>query len=189
MLRPLLFAALAAILAEPRAADACHNAVQWTTDDYVRVVVKAEKQLESGQFGAAKKTLGKMRFPTAALQERADDVRAVLALRMKDTKALEGAAKRFAARSEKVAKDVRFRAWHAEALLANGKRDEARVILVGLKEKDLMPDAYAYLALAKLSSGTERFELWKQCRNRAKNKEICELPAEVKTAGNKTARR
>lgn len=182
MLRTIVFAAAAAMLAQPRPADACHNAVQWTVDDYVRVVVKAERHLESGQFGAAKKTLGKMRFPTAGLQERADDVRAVIALRMGEKKGLEAAAKRFATRSEKVgAKDVRFRAWLAEALLATGKKDEARPILVELKEKDLMPDAYAYLALAKLSSGTERFELWKQCRNRAKNKEICELPAEMKT--------
>jgi thioredoxin-like negative regulator of GroEL len=185
MSKTLVVAALAAIVALPCPADACHNAVQWTVDDYVRVVMRAEKQLEAGRFGAAKKTIGRRRYPTAALQQRAEDVRAVLALRMNDSKALEAAAQRFAARSEKTPKDVRFRAWLAEAMLATGKRDEARAILVELKERDLMPDAYAYLALAKLSSGTERFELWKQCRNRAKNKSICELPARTVTATRK----
>ena len=182
MLRLIVFAAAVAIVAEPPVANACHNAVQWTVDDYVRIVIKAEKQLEGGHFLAAQKTLAKRRFPTAALQQRAEDVRAVLALRLKDKRGLEAAAKRFAMRSEKSPKDVRFRAWLAEALLATGKPDDARVILVALKERDLMPDAYAYLALAKLSAGTERFELWKQCRNRAKNKSMCELPAQHATA-------
>ena len=59
---------------------ACLNGVEWTTNDYVGVVVKAEKQLDAGNFNAAKKTLGRMKFPTAVLQWRADDVKPVIQL-------------------------------------------------------------------------------------------------------------
>lgn len=166
---------------------ACLNGVEWTTNDYVRVVVRAEKQLDAGEYGAAKRTLGRMRFPTAALQERADDVRLVIKLRAGTDR--DAVAKQLKARSEAKAKDVRFRAWYAEALVATGQKDEARTILDELRTKDLMPDAYAYLALATLSTGNERYELWKACRTRAKNKDICELPAEVKTSPAAQAKR
>lgn len=191
MLKTLLFALTAAI-ATPTIADACHNAVEWTTNDYARVVMKAEKQVEEGNFGTAKRTLGRMRFPTAALQERVKDLKAIIALRTtKETKDLESARERFKARmaSKEKSSDLRFKAWFAEAQLALGAKDEARVVLVELEEKDLMPDAYAYLALAKLSSGTERYELYKACRTRAKNKEMCELPAELKTSAKAQAAR
>jgi hypothetical protein len=183
MLKTLLLS-LAAAIATPTIADACLNGTERTTNDYVRVVAKAEKQVEEGNFGVAKRTLGRMHFP-AVLQERVKDLNAIIALRTtRETKALEGARDRFKARmeSKEKATDLRFKAWFAEAQLALGLKDEARVILVELKEKDLMPDAYAYLALAKLSTGTERYELYKACRTRAKNKDICELPAEVKTS-------
>lgn len=189
MIRILLLAAATAV-ATPTIAAACANEVEWTVNDYVRLVVKAERQVEDGSFTAAKRTLGRMRFPTAALQERAADLKAIIALRTsKDTKQLERARDRFKARSEskEKAKDLRFRAWYAEALLALGADDEARTILVELKERDLMPDAYAYHALARLSTGMDRYELYKACRTRAKNKAMCELPAEVKTAAAKPA--
>ncbi len=184
MLKTLLFALVAAV-ATPTIADACLNGTEWTTNDYVRVVAKAEKQVEEGNFGTAKRTLGRMHFPTTALQERVKDLKAIIALRTtREPKAIEGARDRFKLRMESKEKgtDLRFKAWFAEAQLALGMKDEARVILVELKERDLMPDAFAYLALAKLSSGTERYELYKACRTRAKNKDICELPAEVKTS-------
>jgi len=177
MLKTLLFA-FAAATAAPTIADACMNGTEWTTNDYVRVVIKAEKQVEEGNFGVAKRTLARMRYP-AALQERVADLRAIITLRTSSVaKELEGARDHFKTRSDVKTKDLRFKAWFAEAQLALGAKDEARTILVELKEKDLMPDAYAFHALAKLSSGTERYELYKACRTRAKNKEICELPAE-----------
>jgi hypothetical protein len=177
MLKTALLAALLAAVAKPSPADACINGTEMTTNDYVRLVVKAEKAIEAGNFGDAKRALGRHRFPTA-LHERVADVRAVISLRSSSN--LESTATHFKTRSEAKTKDVRFKAWHAEALLALGKKDEAKLILVELREKDLMPDAYAFLALAKLSTGTDRHELWKACRTRAKNKDICELPAEVK---------
>ncbi|HEY5924122.1 MAG TPA: hypothetical protein VIV11_20720 [Kofleriaceae bacterium] len=173
-----------AVLLFPSVADACLNGVELTTDDYARMVARAEKQLEAGQFGKAKKSLGHEPMPTAALERRAADIRAVLKLRMsKSPKQLEAAAKHFKARSESKQgeKDVRMRAWLAEALVALGKQDDARPILVELHERDLVPDGYAYLALAKLSTGAQRYEFWKACRTRAKNKDICELPAQVST--------
>jgi thioredoxin-like negative regulator of GroEL len=108
------------------------------------------------------------------LRERADDVKTVIDLR--SNKNLEAVTKKLKERSDAKSKDVRFRAWYAEALLATGAKDEARTILAELQTNDLMPDAYAIQALAVLSSGEERYELWKQCRARAKNKDICELP-------------
>ena len=181
MLRTLLFVA-AALLARPSLADACGNGVEIETVDHAALVARAEKQLEAGQFAKAKKALGGHRMPTAALQQRADDISAVVKLRISKKPAdLEAAAKYFKARSESKsgASDVRFRAWLGEALLALGKKDDARKLLVALHEQDLVPDAFAYRALAQLSSGTERYNFWKACRTRAKNKEMCELPAEV----------
>ena len=174
MRKTVLVAAIAAALVAPSIAQACMNGVEWTTNDYVRVLVKAEKALEDGRFGDAKRAM-RMNFPSS-LGDRAADIRAVIALRTNDTKGLEAAAARFKAKAEK-SKDVRFKAWLAETQLALGQKDEARTALVALKEQDLMPDAYAFRALAVLSSGSERYELYKACRTRAKNKDICELPS------------
>lgn len=187
MLKAMLLVAVAIVLG-PQTADACDNAVEWTTNDYVRVVVKAEKFLDQGQFGRAKKTLGRMKFPTAGLEQRAADVRAVIKLRMPIAKTdLAAATAHFKARSESKtgAKDVRFRAWLAEGLLATGDKDAALAILVDLEQRDLMPDAYAYLALAKLKTGPERLAAWKACRTRATNKELCELPSAITTQARK----
>jgi predicted Zn-dependent protease len=176
MLKTLLFAA-AATLAQPSLARACENAIELTVDDYARMVVRAEKQLDAGQLGRAQKSIGYGKMPTAALQQRADDIRAVLKLRVSTNhKDLEAAAKHFRARSEAKPKDVRFRAWLGEALVALGQNDEARTVLAELHERDLVPDAHAYLALAKLSTGIDRYNFWKACRTRATNKELCELP-------------
>ena len=181
MSRSLLLV-LAAVLFAPSIADACGNEVELTTDDYARMVARAEKQLEAGQFGKAQKTIGRGRMPTTQLQQRAQDIRAVLKLRMSTKpKDLEAAASHFKSRSEAKEGDVRMRAWFAEALIALGKQDDARPILVELHERDLVPDGYAYAALAKVSTGAQRYEFWKACRTRAKNKEICELPTQVST--------
>ena len=187
MLKVTLLVALAVTFA-PSVADACENGVEWTTNDYVRVLVKAEKFLEQGQYGRAKKTLGRMQFPTEALQVRAADVRAVIKLRIPSAKNdLESATAHFKARTESKtgAKDVRFRAWLAEAHVAAGNKEAALEILVDLEQRDLMPDAHAYLALAKLKTGPERLAAWKACRTRAKNKNLCELPTAVTTQARK----
>ncbi len=185
MLKPLLLA-VAATLARPAITYACENEVRITTDDYARRIARAEKLLEEGRFRHAKAWVGRRRMPTPELQRRAEDLRAVLTLRLPaDAKALEAAAKHFRTRfeSEAGAKDVRYRAWLGEALVALGQDDEARPLLVGLHEMDLVPDAYAYLALAKLSTGTERYNFWKACRTRAPKKYLCELPSVAAAPG------
>lgn len=176
MVKTLLLAVAAAV-AVPPVADACMNGVEMTTDDYVRIVAAAERQVDAGEFARAKRKL-RMRFP-AQLADRVADLNAIITLRTtQDPKQLEGARARFKKRMDAKPTEVRFKAWYAETALALGAKDEARALLVELKERDLMPDAYAIHALAKLSSGTERYELYKACRARAKNKDMCELPAE-----------
>ena len=183
MLVRLLAAAVAACLVVPSIADACDNAVQWTTDDYVRVVVRAEKFLEVGHYVRARKALGRMQLPTPMLRERAANIRAVIALRIGDPKLdADALVAHFKLRTEakKTASDVRHRAWFAEALVAANRPDEGRPILADLAARDLMPDAYGYFALAKLSTGAERYDFYKACRTRAAIKEMCELPVEVR---------
>ena len=188
MLRILLAVAIAMAIEAPRA-DACGNKVELTTNDYVKLVAKAEKLLERSQYTSALRTLRHRRMPTAVLQTRADDVRAVASLRTARVKAaFDVAATYFEARSKSKPDDVRFRAWLAEAYVGLGKTDAARAILAELHEKDLVPDGHAYLALAKLSTGTARYEFWKACRARVKDKRACELPAEVSTDSTKSAR-
>jgi hypothetical protein len=124
-----------------------------------------------------------MSFPTPGLRDRVKNIRAVLALRMRDAKHDKDALiAHFKARVEAkgTEKDVRYRAWLAEAYVAAGKTDEARPILADLHARDLMPDAYAYYTFATLSSGTERYEYYKACRTRTENKNLCDLPTEVK---------
>jgi len=188
MLKIALLAVVAAIAAMPSRAHACMNEVERTHNDDVRLVVRAEKFLDSGAFRQAGKLLKGWKFKDARLRERTADVRAIVALRMRTSKDdLGWVADHFKARTQSKAgeSDVRFKALLAEAYFANGKRDEARTILAELHERDLMPDEYAYATLAKLSSGTERYGLWKACRTKAKNKDVCELPAD--TVGSKRA--
>jgi hypothetical protein len=180
MLKTALFVAAAVIAAAPSPADACHNEVARTVEDDVRLVQRAEKFLENGMYHKAGKTLKGWKFSNSRLRERTADVRAVVALRMKTSKDdVTWVVDHFKARTESKngAKDMRFRALLAEAYFATGKADEARTILADLHKRDLMPDEYAIVTLAKLSTGTERYELWKACRIKAKNKEMCELPA------------
>jgi thioredoxin-like negative regulator of GroEL len=181
MLKTTLFVVAALIVAAPSPADACHNEVARTLEDDVRLVQRAEKLLESGSYRKAGKVLKGWRFSNARLRERTADVRAVVALRLRTSKDdVTWVVDHFKARSESKAgaKDVRFRAMLAEAYFATGKVDDARTILADLHQRDLMPDEYAIVTLAKLSTGTERYELWKACRTKAKNKDVCELPAE-----------
>jgi len=188
MLKIALFAVAAAIAATPSRAHACMNEVERTHNDDVRLVVRAEKLLESGAYRQAGKVLKGWRFKDTRLRERTLDVRAIVALRLRSSKDdVAWVTDHFKARTESKAgeKDIRFRALLAEAYFATGKTDEARTILADLHKRDLMPDEYAYVTLAKLSSGTERYELWKACRTKAKNKDVCELPAD--TVGAKRA--
>lgn len=183
MLIKLTAVAIAATLVVPAPANACIHAIEVQTVDYASIVVRAETLLDSGKYGEAKRVIGTRTYPTSALQARAENVRAILALRMKDPKRKpDKLVAHFKTAAEAKKKDVRYRAWLAEALIAAGDADEGRTILADLHSRDLMPDAYGYLALAKLSSGTERYDYYNACRTRATNKNICELPAKTTVA-------
>ncbi len=185
MLKTALFVAAAIVVAAPSPADACHNEVARTVEDDVRLVQRAEKLLEGGMYRKAGKTLKGWSFSNARLRERTADVRAVVALRLRTSKDdVTWVVDHFKGRSESKAgaKDVRYQALLAEAYFAAGKPDEARTILSDLHKRDLMPDEYAIVTLAKLSKGAERYDLWKACRTKAKDKDVCELPAETVSA-------
>jgi hypothetical protein len=176
-MRKLAVLVIAAV-ALPAPGYACLNEVQRTVDE-VWLVQHAEKQLESGQYASAKKTLGSYAFKDARLRERAKDVQIVVKLRTrKPADDLAPVVTHLEAR-HKGKKDPRFAALLAEAYVATSKTDEARSILVDLHKRDLMPDEHGYLALAKLSTGAERYAAWKACRTKAKNKSMCELPSEL----------
>jgi pentatricopeptide repeat protein len=171
---------LVVIAIRPAISDACGNAVAWTTNDYVAVLLKAEKRLDAGQPGDALRALRDVKFTgdraqRAQLQQRTKDVRALIQLRMAND--LEAVVTHFKARTEQNPKSVHHRAWLAEAYVAAGNVELARAILDDLVKRDVMPDAHAYLALAKITRGPDRLAAWKACRVRARVKAICELPA------------
>lgn len=176
--------ALVCLVATPTISYACLNGVQWTVDDDIRMVKRAEKQFENGQYGAALKTVQWLHPRGAALRTRIKDLKAMIEIRVHDERTdLTKSIAHIEARDDEAGhKDIKLYAWRAEALLAAGKRDEAKAILDDLHARDLMPDAYGYLALAKLTTGATRLEMWKACRTRAKDKDLCELPKEVKAA-------
>jgi hypothetical protein len=70
--------------------------------------------------------------------------------------------------------DVHLTALHAEAMAAKGEKEKARALLLDLVERDLMPDAWAWLALARLESDPERrTEALMRCRKATRTKAIC----------------
>lgn len=179
MVKAALFA-LVAVVATPAVSYACLNEVQQTLDDMIRLVKRAETQFNRGEFKRADNTLRHLATFDRKLSSRIQDLRAIIAVRTNAKAELDGALAYLEKRDETLGnKSMKHRAWRAEAYLAVGKRDEAKAILDDLHTRDLMPDAYGYLALAKLSSGTTRLEMWKACRTRAKDKAMCELPAET----------
>lgn len=181
MLRAVPVAALiAAMIAAPTVAYACLNEVQLRGEKAVRILAKAEKHLDAAQYRQARSALHGYTFEDQRLRDRARDYNAVIALRVRTPKDDVGwlvrhFEQRLADKANK--KNLRLRAWLAEAHAAAGQDDLAREILLELKRKDLMPDAFAYLTLAQLSTGTEREQALAACVTKAKAKSICKLPA------------
>lgn len=176
--------ALATLVVTPAISYACLNGTTWTTEDDIRIVRRAEKQFEDGRFGAALATMKRLSPSSKQLRTRIADLRAIIEIRVHDPRAdLAKSVAHLERRDDATDhKDIKLYAWRAEAYVAVGRRDEAKRILDDLHARDLMPDAYGYLALAKLTSGSTRLEMWKACRTRAKDKDMCELPKEVVSA-------
>ncbi len=164
----------------PSPAEACIHTIEREIESDASILARAEKALDRGDYGRVRKIL-KHKVTDRAVKDRAADVLAVARIRGKLDGKLATAVAHLELRraSDAGRKDVRFQAWLAEGYVAVGRDADARAILADLHAKDLMPDAYAYHALARVSSGTARYEAYQACVTRAANKSQCELPAVV----------
>jgi hypothetical protein len=137
----------------------------------------AERLIERAELTIARSMLLDMQFlDDKTLRMRALDLQALV--KMRAPKKHENRAwvvTHMRDRAKANPKDVRYRAWLAEALLAEGRLTEALAQIKPLQDQDLMPDAFAYLVLAKLSIDKPREAALAACRTRAKVKTICSL--------------
>ena len=158
----------------------CVNQVEIRMHDYIQEVQEAERLIASAQYKKAFEVLPDASDVREDLRDRVRDLRALLALRAKNLPGMveeEGwVVRHFKDRVKANPKDVRFKAWLAEAQLAEGESTQALVLVNELRERDLMPDAFAYVTLAKLSIGPARAKALETCRKRAKAKAICNVP-------------
>jgi len=170
----IAFATLAA-LTEP--AWPCLNGTIYEGDEAVRAIVRVEAEIDAGNPGAALSTINGGHFLDERVQVRVSDATFLASLRLNPRgRTAYHAATYFADRSKRDPKNVKLKAWLAESLAASGKAQQARQLLVELRERDLMPDGYAYLTLAKLSDGAERTTALETCTKRATVKSICQMP-------------
>jgi predicted Zn-dependent protease len=174
---------LAALAARP--AYPCINEVM-RQDEAVKLVTTFEQALEKADYKAAKEAARphRARIRDEKLEERLLDANGLLALRTRTTEkpaSIDWVVSHFEERA-KESKDVKFKAWLAEAYEAVGKSERALQLLTDLKKRDLMPDAFAYVTLARLSSKPEdRDTALAACKVRAKTKSICTVDATPKS--------
>jgi hypothetical protein len=159
---------------------ACVNGVA-RRDFIIERLVAAEAALERADYEGARDKLVGVPHGDVALRLRQIDIDALLILRdpqPDDEKIHAWIEQHFRDRAKAFPKDVRFKAWRAEAQLAEGNTKGALATITELKTKDLMPDAFAWLVLAKLSSGEARDAALAICKKRTKVKTICVLPSQ-----------
>jgi hypothetical protein len=164
---------LVCLLATP--AYPCLNGTILEGDQAVQRVVQVERALEQGNYGEASRLLQVDHFLNDHVVARWNDARTLLYLRTNPRKSARTAIEYFAARSKQDPKSIKHRAWLAEAYGAGGKRDDALRIFVDLRERDLMPDGFAWRALANLSTGSDVDALLEVCRKRSKYRNICTI--------------
>lgn len=173
---PVIVAAAIALFPSP--AYPCLNGVLMKGKGATAMLAKAERHLERGENAEAFRALDNKDWARADHLQRALDLMTVVEIRMQvPTDAVKANVEHFEEAAKKRKRDVRVRAWLAEAYAANAQPDAALKILLELKQKDLMPDAFAYLTLARVSSGADRDAALAECRTRAKNAAICALHA------------
>lgn len=155
----------------------CVNEVQLTVP-VIEDLAEVETLIARGAYDEARDLLeAQPLVDDEHLRMRATDLRAVLALRAKKPKEITAwVLPHFADRYRANNKAPRFQAWLAEARLAEGHTAAALALVTDLKTKDLMPDAYAYVVLARLTTGEERDAALAACRTRTKAKAICVVP-------------
>jgi hypothetical protein len=177
-------AVLAFVGVSPRPAYPCVNGVM-QHEEAIKMAIAIEQALEKADYTAAVRVLDRwdsQKVQDQDVRARLQDASYLVELRTRmyePSRAVpEFVVKHFEVRAK--AKDVRFKAWLAEAYEATGKTEEARKILEDLKRRDLMPDAFAYVTLARLTTvAADREAALASCKQRAKNKTICTVPARV----------
>ena len=88
-------------------------------------------------------------------------------VRGRQARSLGWALEQLRERAEAYPDDVRTRVHYAEALArTEGRRDEARAILVRLAEQDLMPDPHGYATLVRLTNPVTHRERWEHALTR-----------------------
>jgi hypothetical protein len=180
MLRAAIAFAVLAATSTP--AWPCLNGTIMEGDEAVRALAQAEALIDAGQYGQAGGILGtdsSVHWMDERLLGRVYDAQVVIALRTAPRRAAKNALAHFAQRSKAQPKNLRYQAWLAEAYAALNKREEALAILTDLHKRDLMPDGFAYVTIAKLSDGAEVEQWLDVCRTRAKVKSICVIPRTV----------
>ena len=189
MLRAAIAFAVLAATATP--AWPCLNGTIMEGDDAVRTLAQIESLLDAGQYGQARDllgTAGNVHWLDERLTGRVSDAQMVLALRTAPRRVAQNAVTYFSARSKAQPKNLRYQAWLAEAYATLNKREQALAILTNLVERDLMPDGFAYVTLAKLSDGVKVDEWLEVCRKRSKTKSICVIPTAARAAPAKKTR-
>lgn len=170
---------VAVAIAIPGIAFPCANAIRRERDQIVKQLAEVEGLIDKAEYKKATTELAKVpkEISTSSLRARRDDLRALLILRYKkDGDSTSWITTHFTDRWNADKSAVRFQAWLAEAYLAEGNSEQTLELLKDLKAKDLMPDAFAYVTLAKVSSGEDRENALAECKTRAKAKSICVLP-------------
>ena len=173
----------------PTPAQACLNGTIMEGDEAVKALAQAESLIDAGAYGKAYEILGSRDgthwLVDDRLHVRVNDARMVVALRTSPRQVAKGAIEYFNARSKAQPKNLRYRAWLAEAYATLNKREQALAILNDLHKRDLMPDGFGYVTLAKISPNAEVDGWLEVCRQRSKNKSICE----IRTAKGKPVKR
>ena len=177
-------------LAGPSVADACLNAMRVGGDDAVKQIANAERLLAQGQIAKAERLvdLHEYEFSDSRLEKKAALVFHTAGLRRAkvSTWRIENATRFLTAALAKKSEDPLLIARHAEALALSDKTaGKARAALEDLAERDLMPEAQSYTALARLLAKAGETaaadEAVKRCMKMTKHKTVCSItPKAVK---------
>lgn len=158
-----------------RAAYPCMNVPELEGNEAVQSIVQIESYVSRGAYGAAEQALDNVYYVEPHIQQRATDVHEIVWLRLKPQRNAKDAIRYFTARSKADPKNLKLKMWLAEAYAANRQSKEALDILTDLDKRDLMPDSFGYLALARLTEGADRDRAVELCTKRAKAKNLCLL--------------
>ncbi len=177
---------------------ACINSMRVDGDDAVKQIAYAQHLLAKGQIAKAERLVDprEYHFGDPGLQKKAHVIAHTAAVRSGKvaTYRIEAATSFFRAQLQENPEDPLSIARHAEALaLATKTADKARAALEDLVERDLMPEAQSYAALARLySKAGEKAAANRavaSCLKMTKHKTVCALKLKTRKKELKRARR